>query len=30
VDTSATVAHALVRWIQKCPQANGGDFEHLF
>jgi hypothetical protein len=30
VDTSAMVAHALVRQIQKCLQANGGDFEHLF
>jgi hypothetical protein len=30
VDTLATGAHALVCWIQKCLQANGGHFEHLF
>jgi hypothetical protein len=30
VDTLATDAHALVLWTQKCLQANGGHFEHLF
>jgi hypothetical protein len=30
LDTLATVAYALVCWIQKCWQANGGHFERLF
>jgi hypothetical protein len=30
LDTSATVPRAPVRLTQKCLQANGGHFEHLF